>query len=164
MFIGELFAALESAALEYAVVGGVAVNIHGVPRLTYDVDIVVATSEASLRRCREVLEGLGLRSRLPFALETIAPTSTRIELETERNLVAVTVTDPANPLREVDVLVAPSLDPDGIAARAVRRSAGAVTVRVATLEDIVRMKRISNRPQDLADIAHLERLAKALDS
>jgi len=65
VFISELFAALESAGIEYAVVGGVAVNIHGIPRMTYDVDIVVATSEPSLRACREVLEGLGLRSRLP---------------------------------------------------------------------------------------------------
>jgi len=164
VFIGELFAALESSGLEYAVVGGVAVNIHGVPRMTYDVDIVVATSETSLRACREVLEALGLRSRLPFALETIAAAETRAELENDRNLVAVTFTDPSNPLREVDVLVAPSLDPDGIAARAVRRSAGGLTVRVATLEDLVRMKRIANRPQDLADIAHLERLAKGQSS
>lgn len=164
MFIGELFAALESSGLEYAVVGGVAVNIHGVPRMTYDVDIVVATSEPSLRTCREVLEALGLRSRLPFALETIAATSTRSELENDRNLIAVTFTDPSNPLREVDVLVAPSIDPDGIAARAVRRSAGGFAVRVATLEDIIRMKRIASRPQDLADIAHLERIARGPSS
>lgn len=160
VFIGELFAALEAAGLEYAVVGGVAVNIHGVPRMTYDVDIVVATTEPSLRTCREVLEGLGLRSRLPFALESIAAAATRRELEHDRNLVAVTFTDPSNPLREVDVLVAPSLDPDGIAARAVRRGSGAMTVRVASIEDLVRMKRLARRPQDLADVAHLERLAK----
>jgi hypothetical protein len=160
VFIGELFAALEAAGLEYAVVGGVAVNIHGVPRMTYDVDIVVATTEPSLRTCREVLDGLGLRSRLPFALESIAAAATRRELEHDRGLVAVTFTDPSNPLREVDVLVAPSLDPDGIAARAVRRGSGAMTVRVASIEDLVRMKRLARRPQDLADVAHLERLAK----
>lgn len=129
--------------------------------MTYDVDIVVATTEPSLRACRVVLEGLGLRSRLPFALESIASVATRLELERERNLVAVTFTDPSNPLREVDVLVAPSLDPEGVAARAVRRGSGAMTVRVAAVEDLIRMKRVSNRPQDLADIAHLERLAKA---
>ena len=132
--------------------------------MTYDVDIVVATSEGSLRRCREVLEGLGLRSRLPFALETIAAVSTRTQMENERNLVAVTFTDPSNPLREVVVLVAPSLDPAGIAARAVRRSADALTVRVASLEDLIRMTRLSNRPQDVADVAHLERLARGLSS
>ena len=160
MFIVELFTALHAAKIEYAAVGGVAVNIHGVPRMTYDVDIVVATTESSLRAVREVLEQLGLRSRLPFALESIADVATRVELETERSLFAVTFTDPANPLREVDVLIAPSLDPDGIAARAVERSAGSIPVRVATIEDLVRMKRIANRPQYLADIAHLERIAR----
>ena len=164
MFISELFAALEAAGIEYAVVGGVAVNLHGVPRMTYDVDLVVATTVASLRGCREVLEGLGLRSRLPFVLESIADRATRMELETERNLFAVTFTDPANPLREVDILVAPSLDPDGVAARAIRRSAGAISVRVATVDDLVRLKRIANRPQDLADIAHLERITRGQGS
>jgi len=160
VFIGELFAALHAGGVEYAVVGGVAVNIYGVPRMTYDVDIVVATTEASLRGCREVLESLGLRSRLPFALETIADPGTRAELEAERNLFAVTFTDPANPLREVDVLIAPSLDPDGIASRAVERLAGTVPVRVATIEDLIRMKRLAGRPQDHADIAHLERIGR----
>jgi hypothetical protein len=160
VFISELFSALEGAGVEYAVVGGVAVNIHGVPRMTYDVDIVVATSEDSLRRCREVLEGIGLRSRLPFMLETIADIATREQLEIERNLVAVTFTDPTNPLREVDVLIAPSLDPDGIVARAVRRAADSLTVRVAALDDLLKMKRRSNRAQDRADIEHLERISK----
>lgn len=158
VFIAELFAALEAAGVAYAVVGGVAVNLHGVPRMTYDVDIVVATTEPSLRACREVLEQLGLRCRLPFVLESIAGVAERTTLERERNLVAVTFTDPSNPLREVDVLVAPSLDPDGVATRAIRRSSGDLTVRVATIEDLIRLKRISNRPQDAADIAHLERL------
>jgi hypothetical protein len=38
----------------------------------------------------------------------------------------------------VDVLIAPSLDPDGVAARAVERSAGSMSVRLATIEDLVR--------------------------
>ncbi len=163
MFISELFSALEAAGVEYAVVGGVAVNIHGVPRMTYDVDIVVSTTEASLRRCREVLERLGLQCRLPFSLESIADLSKRKELESDRNLVAVTFTDPGNPLREVDVLVAPSLDPDGIVARAVRRTADALSVRVVSLEDLLTMKRSSNRAKDRADIEHLERIAKGKD-
>ncbi len=160
VFIKELFAALEAANISYAVVGGVAVNIHGVPRMTYDVDIVVATSEQALHDCRLVLEALGLRCRLPFVLETIAEVSKRVELETDRNLIAVTFTDPSNPLREVDILVAPSLDPDGIVSRAIRRTAADMVVRVASLEDLVAMKRRASRPQDLADLEHLERIAK----
>jgi len=160
VFIRELFGALDRAGVDYAVVGGVAVNLHGVPRMTYDVDLMVATHEASLRDCRIALEQLGLRSRLPFVLETIADEATRVELERERNLVAVTFTDPVDPLREVDILVAPSLDPDGVVRRAIRRGTGASAVRVATVEDLIAMKRRAGRAQDLADIAHLEKLAK----
>lgn len=148
VFIRELFGALDRAGIDYAVVGDVAVNLHGVPRMTYDVDLMVATHAASLRDCRIVLEQLGLRSRLPFVLEL------------ERNLVAVTFTDPVNPLREVDILVAPSLDPDGVVRRAVRRGTGASAVRVASVEDLIAMKRRAGRAQDLADIAHLEKLAR----
>ena len=158
MFIRELFQALASRGVAYAVIGGVAVNLHGVPRMTYDVDIVVATDEASLRACREVLEGLGLRCRLPLVLESLSSLHTRLKLETERNLLAVTFTDPANPLREVDVLVAPSRDPDGICSRAVTVGSGEAAVRVASVADIIVMKKLSGRPQDLADIAHLVRL------
>lgn len=162
MFIKELFAALEAASIKYAVVGGVAVNLHGVPRMTYDVDIVVATDEESLRSCRLLLEGLGLRCRLPFILESISDVSKRTELEVERNLIAVTFTDPANPLREVDILVAPSLDPDGIVSRSIRRTADDMTVCVVSLDDLVSMKRRANRPQDRSDLEHLERLSKGV--
>ena len=135
-------------------------NMHGIPRMTYDVDVVVSTESASLRACREVLERLGLRCRLPLLLEDLAPLSKRKELEEERNLRAVTFTDPSNPLREVDVLVAPSLDPDGICARAVAKGVAPLIVRVATIDDLIAMKRLASRQQDLADIAHLERIRK----
>lgn len=141
VFIRELFDALESRKVNYAVIGGVAVNLHGIPRMTYDVDIVVATDESSLRSCRETLEGLGLRCRLPVVLEELWPVQKRTELEETRNLRAITFTDPSNPLREVDVLVAPSRDSDGICARAVTVCSGAATVRVVAVGDLIAMKK-----------------------
>lgn len=159
MFLSDLFQALEGAGQPYAVVGGVAVNLHGIPRMTYDVDLAVRTSVPSLVRCREVLEALGLRCRLPLILEELAPVERRAELERDRNLLVVTFTDPSNPLREVDVVVAPSLDPDGICDRAVLVGSEPNLVRVACIADLIVMKRLAARPQDLADIAHLERIA-----
>ena len=144
--------------MRYQVVGGVAVNLHGVPRMTYDVDVVVLTDAATLLACRLALAGLGLVCRLPLVLEALADASERARLEKERNLIAVTFTDPDNPLREVDVLVAPSVDPDGVVSRSLVRSAGAFDVRIASLADLLRMKRAAARPQDLADVAHLERI------
>jgi len=159
VFIRDLVEALDSRSVKYAIVGGVAVNLHGVPRMTYDIDIVVATDGATLRAAGEALSSLGLVCRLPLKIADLADPAERQRLEDERNLTALTFTDLANPLREVDVLVGPSVDPDGVANRAVLRNAGAFEVRVASLHDLIAMKKKAGRPQDLADIAHLENVA-----
>lgn len=160
MFIRELVEALERHGVEYAVVGGVAVNLHGVPRMTYDVDIVIVTDAATLLACSQAMASLALVARLPLRLEDLADPAERDRLERDRNLTALTFTDSANPLREVDVLIGPSVDPDRIARGAVSMDAGAFRVRIASLDDLIAMKRRAARPQDLADVAHLERIAR----
>jgi hypothetical protein len=158
VFIRELATALDAHHVLYAVVGGVAVNLHGIPRMTYDIDIVVLTDAETLRGCSAALGSLALVCRLPVDLGTLSDPAEREQLESERNLTAVTFTDPANPLREVDVLIGPSADPDGVARRAGIVDAGTFKVRVASLDDLIAMKRRAGRAQDLADVAHLERV------
>ena len=157
MFIQALLDALATAGVRYCVVGGVAVNLHGVPRLTYDIDLMVEMTVDNLVACDAALTGLGLRIRLPIRLVDSADHAIAQAWEHERNLIAVTYTDPSNPLREVDILIAPSLSPDAVVARAVVVGNG---VRVASVADLIALKRRANRPQDLADIAHLERLVR----
>lgn len=157
MFIQRLVHALVAGDVAYCIVGGVAVNLHGVPRMTYDIDIMVTMSHDNLHRCDTALRGLGMLIRLPIQLSDAADVEIAAEWEAARNLLAVTFTDPQNPLHEVDILVAPSLDPNGTVARAVTVGAG---LRIASLEDLLRLKRKANRNQDIADIEHLERLAK----
>lgn len=158
MFIRELTGTLDAHEVIYAVVGGVALNLHGVPRMTYDIDLVIATDAGSLTRGRVALESLGLQCRLPLKLESLASPQLRATYETDRNLKAVTFTDASDPLREVDVLVAPSLDPDGVAARAIVISGAGFPVRVAAIDDLIAMKRLANRKQDADDVVHLLRL------
>jgi hypothetical protein len=40
VFIQELIEAFDRAEIRYCIVGGVAMNLHGVPRMTYDVEDV----------------------------------------------------------------------------------------------------------------------------
>ena len=158
MFLRELVQALHDDGIPYCVVGGLAVNLHGVPRTTYDVDIVVATSAESLAATARCLERLGLRPRLPVRLEDFASPEYRREMLEERNLVAVSFADPADPLREVDVLVNPPVDGDLLVAGAVEMSLSQIPIRVVSREHLIALKRASGRQQDLADVAHLERL------
>jgi hypothetical protein len=58
MFIQELLQALAEAEVRYCIVGGVAVNLHGVPRMTYDLDLVVVPEAEQLRATEAVLTKL----------------------------------------------------------------------------------------------------------
>ena len=160
LFIRDLLQRLAADRVRYCLVGGVAVNLHGVPRMTYDVDIVVVPEADQLRAAAGVLAALGLRCRLPVSLDAFADASYRKEAAEQRNLLAVTYTDPNDPLREVDILVAPPVDAVDLVARAVTLSVGDLDARVVSIQDLIAMKKASGRAQDLADVAHLERIAK----
>ena len=159
MFIRDVLEAFARHGVDVCLVGGVAVNLHGIPRMTYDVDIVVAMSTEQLTKTHAALLDLGLSCRLPLRIADLADKNLRQQLRDERNLIAVTYLDLSNPLREVDVLVCPPVEPDVILKNAVVLSLDGFPVRVASLQDLIAMKRVTGRAQDDADVAHLERIA-----
>lgn len=56
---------------------------------------------------------------------------------------------------DIDLVARQDRDYDELRARAVEATAAGVAIRVAGLDDLIRMKRASGRPQDLRDIANL---------
>lgn len=50
--------ALENENVEYILIGGLAVILYGMPRLTQDVDIFVKPDETNIRKLRAALESL----------------------------------------------------------------------------------------------------------
>ena len=55
----ELLLAFNECGVEYLVVGGQAVNFHGVPRLTKDLDILIRSSEANSEAVYRALAKFG---------------------------------------------------------------------------------------------------------
>jgi hypothetical protein len=55
-----LLAAFVAAKVEFAVVGGVAVNIHGYLRATNDLDLFIRPTEENARAAFDALVGLGI--------------------------------------------------------------------------------------------------------
>ena len=58
--VPEIFAALQKARVRYLLVGGLASVLHGVPRTTLDVDLLLPATRASVVRALRALRGLGL--------------------------------------------------------------------------------------------------------
>jgi hypothetical protein len=151
-----LFEALNRADVRYVVVGGVATVLHGFARLTADVDLVVDLAPIEARKAIETLVGLGLRPRPPVDPSAFADSAVRESWIRDKGMRVFSMWDPTQPMREVDLFVEHPIDFEGLFVRAEIVSLDATTVRVASIPDLIALKRLASRPQDLADIEALE--------
>ena len=157
MFYRDTFSALGQAGIRYLVVGGVAVVLHGFVRATADLDLIVDLERENLLRFLELLDGRGYRPRVPVAMRDFADQSKRESWVRDKGMKVFSVFHPTRAGELIDIFVAepfPFLE-----AYARRRSvdAGGVTVSVASLADLIALKRAAGRPQDLEDLRALER-------
>lgn len=154
----DVLQALHHAEVRAVVVGGVAVVLHGHLRMTADLDLVLDLSPGNVVAALTVLEQQGLRPRLPVPAQQFADPATRERWQRERHLTVFSMHDPADPLREVDLLAEAPVPFEELwdASRIV--TAGDVPIRVASLDHLIAMKRAAGRPQDVADVVALEAL------
>lgn len=156
----ELLVALARANVRYVVVGGVAVLIQGHARLTADIDLVIDLHDANVRRAMDVLVARGLRPLLPVDAHAFADEGRRREWIETRNLTVFSMRDERNPLLVVDLFAREPIPFEELWSDADRVPLGSATIRVASIEHLIRMKRDTGRAQDALDIAELEAIAR----
>jgi len=153
-----VFAALNAAQTRYVIVGGLAVVLQGHPRLTADVDIVLDLEPAAARRAMEALIGLGLKARAPVDPLAFADARQRESWISEKGMTVFSLFSPSNPLLIVDLFVREPLPFEQLWERAETINLGGIEVRVASLDDLIAMKKAVGRPQDLLDLEALAAL------
>lgn len=152
MFLTALCDALNKAKIRYAVVGGCAVALHGAVRGTVDVDLVLSFDEESFVDAERVFHQLGLRGRLPVDAKQVF--RFRKEYLENRNLVAWSFYDPVQPANQLDVILTHDLKKMNVETFNIE----GVKIRVASIDDLIKMKKASGRPQDLEDVKALQAL------
>ena len=158
--IEQVLAALNAEEVRYLVVGGVAVVLHGHLRTTADLDLVVALAGENARKAMAALGRLGFQPRAPVPVEDFAEEGKRRAWIEEKGLTVFSLWSARVPGLEVDLFVEEPFDFDAAYARAVRVTLDTTTAAVASLEDLLRLKRAAGRPQDLADVEALEALSR----
>ncbi len=136
--------------MEFVVIGGLAVAVHGHVRGTEDVDVVPSPDRENLDALVDAL--LAHDARLTLARDRPPGPAERLALYRGRNLSLSTT------LGDVDVVQRLPGVPAyaDLAARAVVVAPFGTEVHVASRADLVAMKRAGGRPVDLADLAELE--------
>ncbi len=153
-FIG-LFAILAAARIRFVLVGGLALVLHGLDRLTADVDLVIDLSADSARSAVQALTEAGYRPLAPVDPIALSDPEQRREWQTLRNMQVFSFWDSANTRPTVDIMLSPEVPFEELWVAAAVMNLGGHDVRVASIEHLIRMKAAAGRPQDLADIERL---------
>ena len=145
--------ALVAAGVRFVLIGGVAARIHGSPSLTRDVDVCYARDRDNVERLATVLRDLHARLRgvdedVAFVLDG-------------RTLLAGADFTFVTDVGDVDVLALPAgvNGYDELAAGAESVDLDGVSVLVASLDDLMRMKRSTGRAKDRAELEILAAIA-----
>ncbi len=160
--ITRILAALDEAGVRLVVVGGVAVVLHGHLRFTADLDLAVALDRANVLAALAALKALGFRPRPPVAAEDFADPVIRAAWIREKNMTVFSLWSDSFPGTDVDLFAEQPIPFEDLEARAQRLAVPPLTVPVASIRDLIAMKRKAGRPVDAADIAALEKIELSL--
>jgi hypothetical protein len=137
----DVFACLSCRRARYRVIGGIAAIVHGVPRVTFDLDLLI---EPTIPNARRVLDAF-LDARPATAA-----------LTTPESLATTEITIFKDRLR-IDVQTrTPGLEFAAAWARRVTMRHRGQRFHVASREDLIASKRAARRAIDLEDVRMLE--------
>lgn len=140
----DLLAEFVHGKVRFVVLGGYAVGHHGRPRATKDLDLLISRASENLEQAATALTRFGAPPNVVNAVRALA----------ENEIVYLGV-----PPVHVDIMCrADGIDTEQTLARPVIVEVGDLHIPFISLEDLLANKRASGQPQDLADVATLEKM------
>ena len=130
--------------VDFMLVGGYAVALHGWPRTTFDIDFWIMANPENAKAVMRAITSFG------------APLMGLTEADFHRpGMVFQIGTEP----QRIDIISAvDGHDYADAALRAVTMSVDGLEIKVVSLDDLIVNKRASGRPKDIADAVMLEKL------
>ena len=136
-----VFASFQKYEVKYVVIGGIAAVLHGVPRATFDLDILI---EASLENARKLLDAL-----LEAGIGSSSQITTQELLENEITIFEDKV--------RIDVQTStPGLKFNQAWQNHIEMGYQGQFFQVVSKKDLIKSKRASGREVDLEDVRLLE--------
>lgn len=156
----EIIENLNSEKVDYIIAGGVAVVLHGVERLTMNLDTAVSLEKNNVEKFLKVMKRLQLVPRLPVSAESLLdPEKIKIMVE-EKNALVFTFIDPKLPIRQVDFFMLKELSYESLKNDFEEMDLGGEKIKVLSKNKLVELKLRVNpmRDKDLSDIKELQKL------
>lgn len=154
----DLLKMLDEAMVEFVLVGGLAVALHGYQRVTMDVDVVVAMDDENLQRFMSAAKAAGLRPTIPVPLESLAQPELIEQWYREKGMLVFSLRGNETMATVLDVLVRPKVSFSELRRDATLVKVGQVDIPVASIAHLIAMKTGTGRSKDAIDIEELRKL------
>lgn len=142
----DLLSAFSDADVRYLIVGGYAFSYYAEPRFTKDFDLWIEASSENAARVLVALEAFGAPMSM-FSPEELSTPGTVFQLGVAPNRIDL--------LTAIDGIEFAAAWPNRVTAEIAGRQAWIIGAA-----DLATNKRAAGRPQDLADVAELERVRR----
>ena len=145
----DMIECLQREGVEFMLVGGYAVALHGWPRMTFDIDFWIMANPRNATAVMRALKEFG------------APLMDLKEEDFHKpGMVFQIGTEP----QRIDILSAISgVAYEDAVSRAVRMEVDGLSLKVIALDDLIANKRASGRPKDIVDAMTLEKMKEKQD-
>ena len=158
MSMFNLIKSLSDADIDFVLVGGLAVALHGYQRVTMDVDVVLAMQEDNLRRFIACAKTADLRPVIPVPIDSLAQPELIDQWYREKGMLAFGLRGPDKMSTVIDVLVKPVVPYTDLRRDAVIVNIDTLRVPIASIEHLITMKTGTGRSKDAIDIEELRKI------
>lgn len=138
--IKRIAATLDQNNIPYMIIGGQAVLLYGLPRLTMDIDITLGLGSGKLPLVVDVLKEIGLNI-IPENYEEFVRDTSVLPAKDETTGIRVDFIFSFTPYEQKAISRATNVDIDG------------GTARFASVEDVIIHKIFAGRPRDIEDVS-----------
>jgi len=157
-----LFKCLYLNNVDYLICGGLAVNLHGVPRMTADVDIIIDLTPDNLKKFESCTNKLNYKLSVPIQLNDIADEVKRKSIIQTKNLVALSFYNYDSNYITLDVLIDFPIPFEEMRNERATRKSGAFEIYLVSVDHLIKLKEYANRIQDQQDIYFLSRIKNGI--
>jgi len=156
-----LLAALNEAGARYIVVGGLATILHGYPRITGDIDLIIDLQQDEALKSVSALTALGFFPLAPVPAADFAEKEKRESWRKEKGMLVFSMWQRGEVARVVDLFIENPYPFDEMYARAKIVDLGdALEIRIASIDDLIGMKTGTGRAKDEEDVIRLREIAR----
>jgi len=149
--------------VDYLVVGGLAVNLYGIPRVTQDIDILISFEKKNVEKLMDILKKLDYLPRVPVDHMLLADPRTRKTWIKEKHMKVFSLYHKHNNFKVMDIMILTPVPYERAKPNRTTVDVEDIKIHLIGLDDLIKMKKVSGREQDLSDIEAIEKLKKFME-